>query len=85
MLNKIAIYLINFYQKYISPYKRYYCAYRVYHNDIYCLEFAKNSFNNLKFIYAISNIKQRFKDCKISVQNLKQEQKCCKSEKFKNR
>ena len=83
MLNKVAIYLINFYQKYISPYKGYCCAYRVYHNDISCSEFAKNSFNNLRFFHAISNIKQRFKECKISAQNLKQEQECCKSEKFK--
>ena len=83
MLDKSLIYLINLYQKYLSPHKGYCCAYKVYHNDVSCSEFTKNSIKNLGFFQAMSSIKQRFQDCKISEKNIREEKECCQSENFK--
>ena len=72
MLNKSLIYIINFYQKYLSPHKGYCCAYKVYHDDISCSEYTKNSIQNLGFLQAILSVKQRFRDCKISEKKIKE-------------
>jgi len=82
MLTKSLIYLINLYQKYLSPHKGYCCAYKVYHNDISCSEFTKNSIKNLGLFQATSSIKQRFQDCKISEKNMKKEKECCENKNF---
>ncbi len=83
MVNKSVIYLIDLYQKYLSPYKGYCCAYKVYHDDISCSEFTKNSIKNLGFFQATSIIKERFKDCKISSEKIKEDKESCKSKGFK--
>ena len=66
MINKSAIASINFYQKYISPKKGYYCAYRVHHNDLSCSEFAKTTIQNIGLLNSFSVIKNRFEECKLS-------------------
>ncbi len=47
MINKSAIILIQLYQKFISPYKGYCCAYKVHHNDVSCSQFAKLTIQNI--------------------------------------
>ena len=71
MISKSVIYTIDLYQKYLSPYKGYCCAYKVYHNDISYSEFTKSIIKDLGFFQAIALIKQRFKDCKISSEKIK--------------
>jgi len=84
MINKSLIYSIDLYQKYLSPYKGYCCAYKVYHDDVSCSQFTKNSIKELGFCQAMLIIKKRFKDCKISSEKIKEEKKeCCESEGFK--
>ncbi len=83
MIKTIIIFFINIYQKHLSPHKGYCCAYKVYHNDISCSEFTKNSIKNVGLFPSISIIKQRFKDCKISSEKIKEEKECCQSKGFK--
>ena len=84
MINKSLIYSIDLYQKYLSPYKGYCCAYKVYHDDVSCSQFTKNCIKELGFFQAIFIIKKRFQDCKISAEKIKEEKtECCKSEDFK--
>ncbi len=64
MINKSAIILIQLYQKFISPYKGYCCAYKVHHNDVSCSQFAKLTIQNIGFFKSISQILKRFKECK---------------------
>jgi putative component of membrane protein insertase Oxa1/YidC/SpoIIIJ protein YidD len=83
MVNKSILYSIDLYQKYLSPHKGYCCAYKVYHDDVSCSEFTKNSIKDVGFIQSILIIKQRFKECKISSERIKEEKECCQSEGFK--
>lgn len=64
MLNKSAIFSINFYQKYISPNKGYCCAYKYYSTKDSCSEFAKKSFMKYGFIKSIMLTKIHLKKCK---------------------
>ena len=84
MLTKTAILSINFYQKYISPYKGYCCAYGVYHDDLSCSEYSKQTIKELGVLQSISKIKQRFKECKNASEYIENEYKDMKKdEEFK--
>jgi len=73
MINTSSIILINLYQKYISPYKGYCCAYGVHHNDLSCSQFAKVTIQDIGLLKAISKILYRFKQCKDSNDYLQNE------------
>jgi putative component of membrane protein insertase Oxa1/YidC/SpoIIIJ protein YidD len=64
MIKKVIITLIEIYQKYISPHKGYCCAYRVYHGDLSCSEYAKKSLQSKKLYLAMKDIRSRFYACK---------------------
>jgi putative component of membrane protein insertase Oxa1/YidC/SpoIIIJ protein YidD len=63
-MNRLFIYIIVIYQKYISPHKGYCCAYRVYHGDLSCSEYAKKSLKSKKLFLAMKDIRLRFYACK---------------------
>jgi len=58
MIDKVFIQMINIYQKYISPYKGYSCAYRAYSGNLSCSEFAKNEIKNNGFFKSLPLIKK---------------------------
>ncbi len=75
MLTKIAIFSIELYQKYLSPHKGYCCAYSVYHNDLSCSAYAKQTIKKLGFFHSISKIKARFNECKKASEYIANEYK----------
>ena len=64
MLDKIAILWIKGYQKYISPYKGYKCAYSYYTKGCSCSEYAKKSIIHYGIIKSIPLIDLRLKECR---------------------
>jgi len=65
MLDKLAISGINGYQRYISPYKGYKCAYSYYTKGCSCSEYAKQSIENYGIIKSIPLINLRLKECRV--------------------
>lgn len=61
---RLAIRSIELYQRHISPHKGFCCAYRIAHNDLSCSEFAKRQIAASGFFKALTDIRERFKDCK---------------------
>jgi putative component of membrane protein insertase Oxa1/YidC/SpoIIIJ protein YidD len=66
MLNHSLAAAITSYQKYLSPYKGFCCAYRVKHGEASCSEFVKQTLLEYGVWRAIPAVKQRFKDCKTA-------------------
>ncbi|MBN2768713.1 MAG: membrane protein insertion efficiency factor YidD [Campylobacterales bacterium] len=83
MISTLAIQLINFYQRYISPHKGYRCAYRVYTGDVSCSEYAKISIQKNGVFRAYPLIKEQFAKCKCAHEALKKEKET-ETEKKKN-
>ncbi|RLA84354.1 MAG: hypothetical protein DRG78_01690 [Epsilonproteobacteria bacterium] len=75
MFIKTSIFFIEIYQKYLSPHKGYCCAYRVYHSDVSCSDYAKNTISHNGFFKSLSKIKERFKDCKKASNYIQNEYK----------
>ncbi len=65
MLNKIAILGINGYQKYVSPYKGYKCAYSYYTKECSCSEYAKKNIMTYGIMKSIPLINLRLKECRV--------------------
>lgn len=70
-MKKIIIYSINLYQKYISPYKGFSCAYGVATGKITCSCYGKKVFERFGVIKGYRLLKRRFKDCAICSNELK--------------
>ena len=66
MLNHSLAAAITGYQKYLSPYKGFCCAYRVKHGEASCSEFVKQTLLEYGVWQAMPAVKQRFKDCKTA-------------------
>ncbi len=64
MISQISIYGIEFYQKHISPYKGYSCAYRYYTGKDSCSEFTKKSILKFGFLKSIPYFVEYLKKCK---------------------
>ncbi|MGB0580437.1 MAG: membrane protein insertion efficiency factor YidD [Limisphaerales bacterium] len=58
-----AISLIEFYQQYLSPWKGFSCAHRVYHGGHSCSEAVKNIIRDQGLFAGMAKIRQRFRDC----------------------
>ncbi|MEC4804377.1 MAG: membrane protein insertion efficiency factor YidD [Jaaginema sp. PMC 1079.18] len=59
-----GVYLITFYQKYISPYKGFACAHRVLYKKDSCSQYVKTLLIEQDLQSAIALSHQRFRDCK---------------------
>lgn len=64
MLTKLSVWLIIFYQKYISPYKGFSCAYRVSTNGLSCSAYGKKVIQKHGFWTGYHLLQRRFYDCK---------------------
>lgn len=59
----IVVFLISFYQRFLSPLKGFSCAYRVYHDSPSCSAYVKQAFLEQDFKVAIAMANQRFDEC----------------------
>ena len=71
MLSKTALGARWVYQRYISPYKGFRCAYAVHHGGPGCSGFAKRAIHEHGFWRAIPFIRQRLRDCKTAYAELR--------------
>ncbi|MEM6408773.1 MAG: membrane protein insertion efficiency factor YidD [Pseudomonadota bacterium] len=71
MLNKTALGAIWIYQRYISPYKGFRCAYAVHHGGPGCSGFARRAIQEHGAWHAIPFIRQRLRDCKTAYGELR--------------
>ncbi|MBD2073626.1 membrane protein insertion efficiency factor YidD [Phormidium sp. FACHB-592] len=67
---------INIYQKRLSPYKGFSCAYRVLHCSESCSQYTKRVIAELGISQALPLIQQRFQACKAANQTLKVQRQC---------
>ncbi|BBM86216.1 membrane protein insertion efficiency factor YidD [Candidatus Uabimicrobium amorphum] len=63
-MKTLAVGAINGYQKYISPYKGFCCAHRVYHGEDSCSQYAKKAVAEHGLWKAISKVRKRFAECR---------------------
>lgn len=66
--------LIGFYQKHLSPYKGFSCAYRILHQGESCSQYAKGLITNYGMARALPLIRQRFQACSIANQRIQHRQ-----------
>jgi putative component of membrane protein insertase Oxa1/YidC/SpoIIIJ protein YidD len=73
IMKNLSLFLINFYQKYISPYKGFNCAYRVATGEIGCSGYGKKVISRFGFKTGYSLLQRRFEECKCSSEELKKD------------
>jgi putative component of membrane protein insertase Oxa1/YidC/SpoIIIJ protein YidD len=54
---------VNFYQRFISPYKGYVCSHRVLHGKASCSQYVKEVLLQNNILTAVKLSKRRFSDC----------------------
>lgn len=62
--SKIAIFMISFYQKYLSPYKGYRCAYACLYGKASCATFGKQSIQKYGIIKGVKQLHRRLLACR---------------------
>jgi putative component of membrane protein insertase Oxa1/YidC/SpoIIIJ protein YidD len=72
-MKKIALALIEVYQKHISPYKGFSCAYRVATGEVGCSGYGKKVISRFGITKGYALLKRRFKCCKYCSEQLKKE------------
>lgn len=79
------IFLISLYQKYISPYKGFRCAYGCYHQTKSCSAIIKNIIAEHGLLAGWPLIKQQFNNCHLAYQALETEREKREREKRERR
>lgn len=74
-MNKLSLYIIKFYQRYISPKKGYCCAYGSLYNDGSCSEIVSSIIKEKGLISGWSHIKNQFILCSEAYEIIKKENK----------
>ncbi len=74
-----AIASISGYQKYLSPYKGFACAHRVFYGGESCSQYVKRMLGEVGFSEAVKASHQRFADCREANQILKASQNANKN------
>ena len=74
-MNKLAVLIISFYQRYISPYKGYRCAYGVLNNRGSCSNIVKEIIRTQGLLSGWGNIKAQFSACSNANDELKKRKK----------
>ncbi|HBC9290540.1 TPA: membrane protein insertion efficiency factor YidD [Escherichia coli] len=78
-MNKLILLLIMFYQRHLSPRKGYRCAYSVLYQTQGCSGAVKNIIQQKGVLAGWSEIRQRFADCRLAAQTIRQKQRLGKS------
>ncbi|WP_051841957.1 membrane protein insertion efficiency factor YidD [Vibrio nigripulchritudo] len=77
----MAILLIKFYQRFISPYKGFRCAHACLHQGDSCSEAVKKIIQEHGVFSSRTRISQRFSACRVANDTLKRERKKKKDKK----
>lgn len=72
MVTWLALKAINFYQKFISPYKGFNCAHRVATGEVGCSGYGKKVISRFGLVTGIKLLNRRFYDCGWHAQRLQQ-------------
>ena len=83
-MKSFVIFIINLYQKYISPYKGYKCAYGVYHQNGTCSTIIKSHIQKYGVIKAYPMVMGQFDACKIAYLYIQEESNNKENEKDEN-
>ncbi|MEM6500814.1 MAG: membrane protein insertion efficiency factor YidD [Cyanobacteria bacterium P01_C01_bin.89] len=67
IVRRILIHAISFYQRRISPHKKFSCAYRVLYNSHSCSQGAKEILKNYSLFEALPRIQKQFHQCRQAV------------------
>jgi putative component of membrane protein insertase Oxa1/YidC/SpoIIIJ protein YidD len=65
-MQAVAVDLIEFYQRRLSPHKGYRCAHRAHHGGMSCSEFAKQTILVQGLMAALPAMKRRFSECRAT-------------------
>jgi putative component of membrane protein insertase Oxa1/YidC/SpoIIIJ protein YidD len=65
-LDIFLVYIIDFYQRYISPYKGFKCAYSVYHSSESCSQWAKKTIFTDGSVSFFQRLFGRLSECRKS-------------------
>jgi putative component of membrane protein insertase Oxa1/YidC/SpoIIIJ protein YidD len=71
LFQKLMIFFISIYQKYISPLNGFSCAYRVFHRGESCSCYVKRTLIEQDLVTAIHMSRKRFRECSDANQMLK--------------
>jgi uncharacterized protein len=82
MLSRLALAAIGGYQRHLSPRKGYACAYRIAHGGTGCSGFAKDAIARDGLFRAIPAIRQRFADCRDAADELQEEKRKRRKDKW---
>jgi putative component of membrane protein insertase Oxa1/YidC/SpoIIIJ protein YidD len=72
LVGSLAISMIVAYQRFISPYKGFHCAFRRAHGGPGCSEFGKQAIREHGFSNGIRILRQRFRECAVAAQELRE-------------
>lgn len=72
-MRKLSIFLIEIYQKYISPYKGFSCAHRIATGEIGCSGYGKKVISRYGLTTGYALLQRRFAECKCSSDELKKD------------
>ncbi len=67
---RVSVALIELYQRYISPFKGFRCAYRVATGEASCSEYAKQAIGEHGFWRSLQSIRNRFRQCRHAATRL---------------
>ena len=73
MLRACAIFLIGLYQRFLSPYKGFRCAYAAWHGGPSCSAAIKDLIREHGVFAALPGVRQRFSDCRAAYVRLNAE------------
>jgi putative component of membrane protein insertase Oxa1/YidC/SpoIIIJ protein YidD len=69
-VRRSGIYLIDLYQRYVSPHKGFSCAYRVLHRRRSCSEYIKRALARYGPVAAVALAKRRFAACRLAAERI---------------
>lgn len=70
-INRFWVWLITFYQRFISPYKGFHCAHHACYRRGTCSNAVKDLIEDNGFIKALPLIRVRFKECRLAYEAIK--------------
>ncbi len=80
-----AVSAINFYQRFLSPYKGFSCAHRIIRGGLSCSEFAKRRIQEKGLFMSLADIRGRLRDCRMTYLKAMEERKQEKAEQANNK
>lgn len=81
-LGRMAIAAIAAYQRYVSPYKGFVCAHRVWHGGLSCSQYAKHLISTEGVLAGLLGLRKRFAECRDAAESLRRARMLAASREF---